>query len=101
MEDLIKKMDELEDLLKAISPSPATAPKPPSIKPTALPGRPTGVGMPRSALPKAPSSGIKPTSKKNPLAVARHLEDPNLRDLKVQEAKEAVGFNARGQWSLK
>jgi hypothetical protein len=50
------------------------------------------------AMPKLP--GISAPTKKNPINVAQQLKNPEVKDRKMEAAKEFLKFEKNGQWSL-
>jgi hypothetical protein len=77
MEELQKKLLEIQDLMKKIPMMPS--PKAPQA-------------------PKMPS--ISPQAKKNPIKQAQQIEDPAFKKLAVKQAKATTKIAPNGQWSL-
>jgi hypothetical protein len=94
METLLKKLDELEDLIKADG-----LPMP-KIKTPNANGRPKGTSAPKASFSTPKTPGINPASKKDPVKVAQQLSNPELKDERIKQAKEALSLNSRGQWRL-
>lgn len=93
MSDFYKKLQELDDLLKAFVPSvaPAAMPALPTIQPPKL------SGTRASPTPKSPKlPGIAPRSKKDPKKIAEQLKNPTER----KQTLEFLKFDHNGQWSL-
>ena len=92
MEELLKKLKEVQELTKSLNipPSPKP-PKPPK------PGNPEAVKK-----PEAPKAGAS-LSNKDPKKMAEQLKEPDLKDQAMKEAKElkeGIRFNKSGQWKL-
>lgn len=93
MEDLVKKIQELRDLLKGMTPmlkpkqSLVPAIKAPTIKPIAV-----------SSAPAAPSKipGVAPTSNKDPVKMAQQLKNPRPKKPKMEILKS----DKNGQWTI-
>ncbi len=85
MDNLLKKLDEIEDLLKK-DPQLMPAVKSPTL------GSGMGISMPKPASPKI--SGIAPSSKKDPAKVAQQLKNPKI------EIKPLIKYADNGQWSI-
>jgi hypothetical protein len=93
MEDLIKKIEELRDLVKGMFTKPnqnslVPAIKQPTLKPLSMPS------IKSSASPKIP--GIAPPSNKDPKKMAEQLKNPRPKKPKT----EMIKFDSGGQWSL-
>lgn len=90
MEELYKKIQELNDLLKQVKTQrPAPMPSIPPIKPIAPPSI--------SAAPKATKiPGHSPGSNKDPKKVAEQLKNAKMQKLKMPLLK----FDHNGQWKL-
>lgn len=87
MEELFKKVQELNTLVKAMKMSPNT----PKIPKPDMPAQQYEV----------PNTG--PTSKKDPVKVAQQIKDGKVRENNIKTAKENKGklnMNRLGQWSL-
>jgi len=92
MDKLLKKLQEIKELAKALD-------IPPSPKP---PKPPTAEGANPIKKPEAPKAG-KASSKKDPTKVAEQLQDPSAKNQAMDESKklsEGVKFSKSGQWSL-
>lgn len=95
MQDLINKIQELRDLMKALAMKPKSAQqglvpaiKAPSVKPLAMPSMSSGKP---AELP-----GISTPSTKDPKKVAEQLKNPKSKKPKIEMLK----FDKNGQWSL-
>ena len=94
MDKLVQKLNEIQDLLKAI-PSPKLAKPSTKQAPISAPSAPSAVGTP-SAAPQQPS--LVPQNKADPSHVARHQAAP-VKEI-AQSAAESLEYNKLGQWKL-
>ena len=101
MEDLVKKLENLRDMLKAINSvkpklNPQVAPKLPEIPSHRSPPQPSMTPK-ASAAPKI-SSGEGPNSKKDPRKVAQQIKDGSMstKTQKIMLKADSV----TGQWYL-
>lgn len=96
MEELIKKLSELKDLIKAVK---TAAPKPilPSIPaiPALKPPSPPSMAPTGNKSTKMP--GMAPDSKKDPKKVAQQIKDGSMS---TKTQKIMLKFDQNGQWSL-
>ena len=97
MKPLLKKLEELRDLIKAAKSKPQQSmhseiPSLPTIKPTSAPSMSAGAS---SKPPKMP--GINPGSKKDPVKVAQQLKQGKTQ----QKVMPLLKVDKNGQWSLK
>ena len=94
MDELLKKVQELNTLVKAMK----IAPKMPTVSPKAP--KISKPDMP-SQQHEVPNSG--PTSQKDPVKVAEQIKDGKIRENNIKTAKKNKGklnMNKLGQWSL-
>lgn len=92
MEKLLQKLNKIKELTKSLE-------IPPSPKP---PKPPTPDGPESVKKPEAPKAGAA-TSKKDPRKMAEQLQNPDIKDQAMKEAKklkEGVSFSKSGQWKL-
>ena len=93
MDELIKKLTQLTDLLKAIK-QPSTVgsviPTIPAIRPPAQPSL-----APKSAPAKIP--GVAPSGKKDPKKIAQQIKDGSMS---TKTQKVMLKTDKNGQWSL-
>lgn len=96
MKSLLKKLEDLRDMLKATKSKAQSMhselPKLPTIKPTSAPSMSAGSSQ---QTPKMP--GINPGSKKDPVKVAQQLKQGKSQ----KKAMPLLKFEKNGQWSLK
>jgi translation elongation factor EF-Tu-like GTPase len=94
MEDLVKKIENIVDLVKAMMAS---------IKTPSLNAGNNSLRMPKTPKfgIKEPATGVAPTSKKNPIKAAEQLSDPGIKKDAVKAAKETIKVAPNGQWTLK
>ena len=91
MEDFDNKLDEIEQLLKAMTPQ---------IKQKSV-GMPQKMRLPKlSAANTVKNPGITPTTQKDPTNVAQQISDPDLKARALSQVKETVRISKNGQWSL-
>jgi len=88
MEQLEKKLLEIQDLIKKSGLLPS--PKPPKMPGVAAPAAPT--------KPAAPS--MAPPTQKNPVDQAQQIKDPSTKKVAVKAAKTMLKTDKNGQWSL-
>jgi hypothetical protein len=93
MEDLIKKVETLRDLIKGLLSKPnanslVPALKAPTLKPISMPS------MAGGAPTKLP--GVTPPTNKDPKKMAEQLKNPRPKKVKM----EILKFEKNGQWSL-
>ena len=97
MEELVKKLEQLNDLLKAIKklnpPTGPTLPKIPSASPPPPPPMKASIGQ----APKI-STGEGPNSKKDPKKVAQQIKDGSMS---VKTQKVLLKVEKNGQWSMR
>lgn len=96
MDELVKKLEQLNDLIKAVKKlNPPTGPTLPKL-PTASPPPPPPM---KAAVGKAPKigSGAGPDSKKDPKKVAEQIKNGSM-STKTQKTLLKVAKN--GQWSM-
>ena len=92
MDNLIKKINILEELLKGLQTNLNNSSVLPSIK---QPSSKTNI----ASGPKIPS--VAPSNKKNPIKQAEQIKNKDFKDIKMREAREALNINkSTGQWSL-
>ena len=96
MDNLLKKLEDIRDLLKGtkpdkrqgmLSPKAPKAPSMASIKP-----------------PKPQKPSMKPSSKKSPTAVAEQMENVDLKAQAMKDAeknKNKLNVDRNGQWEIK
>lgn len=96
MEELIKKLEKLNDLLKALKKPAIKAPALPTIPEHRPPPAPS-MTPPKGAEPKI-SSGAGPNSKKDPRKVAQQIKDGSMttKTQKIMLKADSV----TGQWYL-
>lgn len=88
MDNLIKKLQQMKELLL-----------PTLSKPAAPSGQ---MNLSQINMPKAPKYNEKQVTK-NPIKQAEQIKDPKLKRQAIEEAKikqEQIAFNKSGQWSL-
>jgi len=94
MENLLKKIAEIQELIKAAGNVPA-------IKP---PTPPKPIDPIKQITPKQTSSlqnpSVTPINQKNPVNAAQQIQDPNIKKLAVTQAKQMIKTDKNGQWSL-
>ncbi len=88
MEALIKKIEALKDLVKAVKAMASPVPSMPTIKPISIsaPSVPAKSKMP----------GVNPNAKKDPKKVAEQLKNADVQKLKAPVLKA----DSNGQWKL-
>ena len=96
MDPLFKKLKELSDLIKKLTPSvkpvdPAPLPELPKIKQMGV------TSMAPPAMPKTPKMpGMNPKTKKDPKKVAQQIKQGHVKT----QALEMLMFNEAGQWDI-
>lgn len=96
MEDLTKKLEKLNDLLKAIKKlNPPVAPALPKL-PTTSPPPPPSMKASTGQAPKI-SNGEGPNSKKDPKKVAEQIKNGSMS---TKTQKVMLKFEKNGQWSM-
>ena len=90
MDKLIKKLEDLQTLLKKKTMSFKAGQN------LSSPSKPSTSSVKAPEAPK-PASPKAPTSKKDPVMVAEQIQNP---DTKKQVMKEAIKISKAGQWSL-
>lgn len=95
MDKLIKKLNEIQDLLKA-GPLPSPKLAKPSIKQTGI----SAPSVDSASTPTGESRPIDltPANKADPSHVARHQSAP-VKEI-AQTAAESLQYNKLGQWKL-
>jgi hypothetical protein len=93
MDELVKKLTQLTDLLKAIKPASTSGTKMPTIPPIRPPAPPSLA--PKSAPAKIP--GMAPSGKKDPKKIAQQIKDGSMS---TKSQKVMLKFDANGQWKL-
>ena len=97
MEELVKKLENLNDLLKAIKKlNPPIAPKLPELPSHKAPPQPS-MTPPKAAAPKI-GTGEGPNSKKDPKKVAQQIKDGTM-STKAQKVMLKADSKT-GQWYL-
>ena len=89
MESLNKKIEQLQDLLKQFNAT-IKGPKMPKLAKPA-------------AIAKMPNSGIKPANKKDPVKVAEQIQNPDIKPMAMdaaKQAREALKISKLGQWNI-
>lgn len=96
MDELVKKLEQLNDLLKAIKKlNPPTAPALPKL-PSASPPPPPPMKASTGQAPKI-STGEGPNSKKDPKKVAEQIKNGSMS---TKTQKIMLKFEKNGQWSM-
>lgn len=96
MDELVKKLEQLNDLLKTIKKlNPPTQPALPKL-PTASPPPPPPLKAPAGQAPKI-SNGEGPNSKKDPKKVAEQIKNGSMS---TKTQKILLKFEKNGQWSM-
>lgn len=103
METIESKLDAIEELIKGnLMPTMNTPNLMPQIDQPASPGRPRGPGIPKSTFkPNTGATPGAPPSKKNPVAIAQQIQNKDMKEAQIKQAKEGLSFNSRGQWTLR
>ncbi len=95
MSDIDKKIKKLEELIKGLKSNIQSNSVLPSIKQSKL----EGVKAPSSGSTKLP--GMSPGNKKSPIKQAEQIQNKDIKDMKMREAREALNVNkSTGQWSI-
>lgn len=99
MESLVKKIQQLLDLVKAVTPKQVGAPAIPQlpvVKPPASPSM-------KASIKGTKLPGISPDSKKDPRKVAQQIKDGSI-STKTQKlmfkGEECLKVDKNGQWSI-
>lgn len=100
MEDLLKKIDELFELLKATKSTLVPKSPIPSIIPPIKPVKAPSMIAPKIAGAKLP--GVAPDAKKDPKRVAQQIKDGSIstKTQKLMLKGETLSIAKNGQWSL-
>lgn len=97
MDELVKKLEQLNDLLKTIKKlNPTTAPALPKL-PSASPPPPPPMKAPMGQAPKI-SNGEGPNSKKDPKKVAEQIKNGSMS---TKTQKTLLKVDKNGQWSMR
>jgi len=95
MNDVDMKIKKLQELIKGLKLAIQSRPVLPSIKQSKL----QGIKDPSSNATKIP--GFAPKNQKNPVKQAEQIQNKDIKDMKMREAREALNVNkATGQWEL-
>ena len=96
MDELVKKLEQLNDLLKAVKklnpPTGPTLPKLPAVSPPPPPPMKASAGQ----APKI-GSGAGPDSKKDPKKIAEQIKNGSMS---TKTQKVMLKFEKNGQWSM-